>query len=145
MKFVYLTTVLLLAGLPGRAGSYGSFNGVVFHSCYNGSTCTFTIPGVHPLLGEKIKVRIRGVDAAEIRSECDWEKKHAVRTRDFLIALLQESPRIDLVDVERGKYFRIIATVIAHGVDVGKVLIEKGWARPYEGGKRVAWCTERQP
>ncbi len=49
-----------------------------------------------------------------------------MRTRDFLIALLRESPQIDLVDVGRGKYFRIVAIVIAHGVDVGKVMIDKG-------------------
>ena len=136
-----LSLIFLLVAFPAWADSYGSFKGVIFHSCYDGDTCTFTIPGVHPLLGDRIKVRLRGIDAAEIRSKCEWAKKHAVRTRDFLIALLRESPRVDLVDVERGKYFRIIATVIAHGVDVGKVLIEKGWARPYEGGKREAWCS----
>ena len=141
MRSAILVAILLITFNSAWAVSYGSFKGVVFHGCYDGDTCTFTIPGVHPLLGEKIKVRLRGVDAAEIRTKCDWEKKHAVRTRDFLIALLRESPRVDLVDVERGKYFRIIATVIAHGVDVGKVLIEKGWARAYEGGKRESWCA----
>ncbi len=140
MKFILQVAILFTASLPAWATSYGSFQSVIFHSCYDGDTCTFTIPGVHPLLGDKIKVLVRGIDAAEIRSKCEWEKKHALRTRDFLIALLRESPRIDLVAVERGKFFRIIATVIAHGVDIGKVLIEKGWARPYDGGKREPWC-----
>ena len=142
MKFGILSALLLLGSLPAWAGTYGSFKGVIFHGCYAGDTCTFTIPGVHPLLGQKIKVRIRGIDTPEIRSKCEWEKVLAVRTRDFLIALLRESPRVDLVDVGRGKYFRIVATVIAHGVDVGKVMIDKGWARPYGGGKRKAWCSE---
>ena len=113
----------------------------MFHGCYDRDTCTFTIPGVHPLLGKMVKVRLRGIDTAEFRSKCEWEKELAKRTRDFLIALLRESPRIDLVDVERGKYFRIFATVIAHGVDIGKVLIDKGWAKPYQGGKREGWCN----
>ena len=142
MKIGLLSVVLLLSGFPVWAGSYGSFKGVLFHSCYDGLTCTFTIPGVHPLLGEKAEVRIRGIDTAEIRSKCDWEKKHAVRTRDFLIALLRESPSVDLLNVGRGNNFRIIATVIAHVLDVGKVLIEKGWARKHVGGKREAWCSE---
>ncbi len=68
-------------------------------------------------------------------------KKNAIRTRDILIAWLRVSPRIDLVDVKRGKNFRTIATVIAHGVDIGKVLIEKSWARPDEGAEREAWCS----
>lgn len=55
-----LSVVLLHLGLPAWAGSYGSFIGVMFHSCYDGDTCSFTIPGVHPLLGDSIKVRLRG-------------------------------------------------------------------------------------
>ena len=134
----FLLTFLLI---PSLVFALPEFKGVEFVSCYDGDTCKFNIPGVHPLLGDKISVRIRGIDAAEIRDKCDWAKKHAKLTRDFLTALLRESPRVDLVDVERGKYFRIIATVIAHGVDVGKVLIEKGWVRPYDGGKREPWCS----
>ena len=90
MKFAALVATLILASVPAWAGTYGSFNGVVFHGCYDGDTCTFTILGVHPLLGGKIRVRLRGIDTAEIRSKCEWEKKHAVRTRDFLNALLHK-------------------------------------------------------
>lgn len=106
MKIGALSVVLLIVGLPAWAGTYGSFNGVVFHACYDGDTCTFTISGVHPLLGKKIKVRLRGIDTPEIRSKCEWEKVRAKQTRDFLIALLRESPRIDLVDVGRGLFHR---------------------------------------
>ena len=56
MKFILQIVILITAGLPAWAGSYGSFQSVIFHSCYDGDTCTFTIPGVHPLLGDKIKV-----------------------------------------------------------------------------------------
>ena len=126
MKIGALSLIFLLVAFPAWADSYGSRKGVIFHGCYAGDTCTFTIPGVLPLPGKKAKVRLRGIDAAEIRSKCDWAKKHAVRTTDFLIALLRESPRIGLVDVERGKYFRKIATVISHGMYLGKVLIGKG-------------------
>lgn len=79
MRSAILVAILLITFNSAWAGSYGSFKGVVFHGCYDGDTCTFTKPGVHPLLGEKIKVRLRGVDAAEIRSKCDWEKEHAIR------------------------------------------------------------------
>ena len=63
MKLGFLSALLLLSGLPSWAGTYGSFKDVILHGCYDGDTCTFTIPGVHPLLGEKIKVRLRGVAA----------------------------------------------------------------------------------
>ena len=46
----------------------------------------------------------------------------------------------DLVDVKRGKYFRIVATVLADGVDVAAALVKNGLGRLYGGGKREGWC-----
>lgn len=104
----------------------GSFQNVVFHSCYDGDTCTFTLPGVHPLFGNHIPVRLRGVDAPEVRGRCYAEKREAVAARDYLDARLRAARRIDLLDVERGKYFRIVTVVIADGVDVAGGLIRRG-------------------
>jgi len=59
---------------------------------------------------------------------------------DYLRNLLKAASRIDLIDVKRGKYFRIIATVKADGEDVVPLMIEKGMGRPYPGGKRRGWC-----
>ncbi len=44
-----------------------AFEDVAWLRCYNGDTGTFTLPGVHPFFGEKISVRIRGIDTPEIR------------------------------------------------------------------------------
>ena len=35
---------------------------------------------------------------------------------------------------------RVLATVLADGVDVACVLIADGLGRPYNGGKRQGWC-----
>lgn len=56
---------------------------------------------------------------------------------DYLRNLLKSPSRIDLVDVKRGKFFRIIATVQADGVPL---MMEKGLGRPYRGRKRRGWC-----
>ena len=96
---------------------------------------------MHLLLGERFSVRIRGVDTPEIRGKCEAEKEGAVAARDFLRELLARAARIDLVDVKRGKYFRIVATVRADGVDMAAALIENGLGRPYGGGKRAEWCN----
>ncbi len=48
---------------------------------------------------------------------------------------------VDLIDVERGKYFQIVATIMADGVNLGKSLIEASLAVPYDGrGKKHDWC-----
>ena len=134
MRFL-LTAVVLCISAPAWAESYGPFEGVLYHRCYDGDTCTFTIKALHPLIGEKINVRIRGIDTPEIRGKCEAEKNQAKVARDFLWNLLSNASRIDLVDAERGKYFRIIATVRADGVDVVSLMIEKGPGRPYQGGR----------
>ena len=69
----------------------------------------------------------------------DWAGSAANTVREFIgIALAGCSLRLRAAGW-------IVATVIAHGVDIGKVLIEKGWARPYEGGKKEPWCTAASP
>ncbi|MEE8448006.1 MAG: thermonuclease family protein [Thermodesulfobacteriota bacterium] len=55
--------------------------------------------------------------------------------------MLSQAGRIDLVDVGRGKYFRILADVVADGKDLAAVLIEKGLAVRYAGGRKTkSWC-----
>ncbi len=46
------------------------------------------------------------------------------------------------MDAERGKYFRIVATVQADGVDVVPLMIERGMGRAYRVGRRAGWCEE---
>jgi len=41
----------------------------------------------------------------------------------------------------RGKYFRIVGRLIADGVDISDLLIERHLAVPYDGGTKMKdWC-----
>ena len=111
---------LLLIPLPAFAAN---FTNVTYHHCYDGGTCTFTLPGVHSLFGEKINVRIAGIDTPEIKGKCEQEKALAKEARDVLREILEKARRIDLLGTERGKYFRIVARVLADGKDIGQTLI----------------------
>jgi len=54
---------------------------------------------------------------------------------------LEHAHAITLKNVERGKYFRIVATVEADGQDVADLLIQEGLAVVYDGGTKVKdWC-----
>ena len=51
--------------------------------------------------------------------------------------------RMDLLDAERGKYFRIVARVLADGKDIGQTLIDRGMAVEYDGEKKTKeWCSD---
>ncbi len=118
--FFLITLALSLATFPAWAGlrTYGTLTDVKFIRCYDGDTCTFTIPGVHPLFGEKISVRFRGIDTAEIKGKCPEENARAREAKKLVNQILSQTSRIDLVEVGRGKYFRILASVVADGKDL---------------------------
>ncbi len=98
MRFILTAGILCISASTWAT----TFDNVTLIRCYDGDTCTFTIPGVHPFFGEKISVRIRGIDTPEIRGKCAVEKRKAKAARDFLRNLLRNVSRIDLVEAERG-------------------------------------------
>ena len=56
--------------------------------------------------------------------------------------LLEQAQQIDLVDVERDKYFRVVAKVNVDGRDLSQLLLEEGHAVIYDGGtKSKDWCV----
>jgi endonuclease YncB( thermonuclease family) len=109
---------------------------------YDGDTIKFNIPGIHPLLGKKILIRVRGIDAPEVRSKDSCEKDMAIYVRNHLRDLLLNAGRIDLINIERDKYFRIVAEVKIDRLLVGEYLLSQGFATAYNGAKkpRVNWC-----
>ena len=50
--------------------------------------------------------------------------------------ILKETDKINLKNIQRGKYFRIVADVIVDGENLGNILVESGMAILYAGGKK---------
>ena len=100
--------ILLILPVSAFCASYGDLK-CDFLSNYDGDTITCNISGVHPIIGEKIRVRVRGVDTPEIRKP--KEAKMAIRARDFTRRVCSEASEVILRDISRGKYFRIVADV----------------------------------
>lgn len=124
MRWIVLC-LLIAVPVLANARTYGDLEGVQYHTCYDGDTCTFSLPGVHPLIGDHISVRVLGLDTPEFRGKCDSEKALAPQARHALRDLLQRAQRIDLREVQRVKYFRFVARVEADGVGVAAVLITR--------------------
>ncbi len=90
-------------------------------------------------------VRLRGIDAPEMRARCDAEAQGARAARDALAALIGARP-VTLSDVGLDKYGgRVLAVVRVSApgeapIDLGQSLLAAGLARPYGGGRREPWC-----
>jgi len=109
---------------------------------YDADTVTFNIPKVHPLLGKKVNIRVSGVDTPEIRTKNKCEKEKARNAKKLVANLFKHAKRIDLENIKRGKYFRIVADVIIDGKSLTYYLIKNGLAYSYDGGKKknMDWC-----
>ena len=69
-----------------------------------------------------------------------FEKRKAKEAQAMVQDVLNHAKDITLRDIERGKYFRIVATVVVDGRNLGDLLIDQKLAIPYDGGRKVKWC-----
>lgn len=134
-------TLLLMLSLISSERTYGDVTrGVEVVAVYDGDTFTANVKGWPPIIGERVQIRLRGIDAPELTSKDPAKLDQARLAKRRLVELLRGTPdhrpRVTLHAVARDKYFRVLATVRADGVDVGQVLVSEGLARPYDGGPR---------
>jgi micrococcal nuclease len=48
--------------------SWNAFDHVQFHKCYDGDTCIVSLPGLPDVFGDRISIRLVGIDAPEIKA-----------------------------------------------------------------------------
>lgn len=87
------------------------------------------------------KVRLRGVDAPEMRGKCEVERSMALAARDALARLLAEG-HVGIARIGQDKYGgRVDADVSTAGTpDIAQALLARGLVRRYGGGRREGWC-----
>ncbi len=140
---LFALAISLLWPALSQGQVYFDFDQAVYHTCYDGDTCMMSLPGIHPLFGDHIPVRLAGIDTPEMKGRCERETQLARQARDLVRSALSRADTIHLRRASRDKYFRIDARVIANGQDLSAVLIERGLAVPYDGGtKSMDWCLE---
>ncbi len=135
-KLILLILPFLLYPVLSIAKSYGDYQGAVYLRNYDGDTITFNLPGLHPIIGEKISIRVNGIDTPEMRGGCAKEKYDAQQAKEMVADILKDAERIDLKNMEREKYIRIAADVFVDGESLADILVETGTAIQYYGGKK---------
>lgn len=95
-----------------------------------------------PGLEMTTRVRLRGIDAPELKSACADEFDRAQVARQALEALLAEGP-VAIFNIGPDKYHgRVVADAqTPRTPDVSAALLAAGHARPYQGGRRGGWCA----
>jgi endonuclease YncB( thermonuclease family) len=98
---------------------------------------------VHLSLGHEFTthVRLRGIDAPELKARCERERVKAEAARAALRLMLADRT-VSIWNVGPDKYDgRVVAEAGTRRTpDISAALIAKGVARPYDGGHREGWC-----
>jgi endonuclease YncB( thermonuclease family) len=86
-------------------------------------------------------VRLRGIDAPELRARCSEERVKAEAARDALRAILDQGD-VGIAGVTLDKYGgRVVADASTQATpDVSSALLGGGLVRRYAGGRREGWC-----
>lgn len=94
-----------------------------------------------PGLDMTTRVRLRGIDAPEMKGACAEEFRMAEASHEALRALLADGD-VTIFSIGPDKYNgRVVADAATRRTpSVSSALLTSGHARPYQGGKRGGWC-----
>lgn len=134
-------TLLLIVNCFGtiQAKTYGNIMIDTVISVYDGDTIRINIKDFPAIIGENIGIRLYGIDTPEIRDKNPNVKKFAFEARNFLQEKITKGKIIEIRNIQRGKYFRIIGELFIDNEDIAKLMIQKGYAVRYYGGRREKW------
>jgi endonuclease YncB( thermonuclease family) len=139
---VIIVCVLSMCSYPEALKDIKFDNVVVdkITSVYDGDTFRANIKGYPKIVGYRMSIRILGIDTPELKAKCKREKDLAINAKRLTASMLGDGKRIELRNIKRGKYFRILANVYVDGISIGDELIRNNLALEYDGGTKIDWC-----
>lgn len=141
--FVNLGSHLCFADTKDCKHDDTTFKCVEVVSVYDGDTVTVNIPDVHPLIGKKIGVRIRGLDTPERKGKQPCEKDKAIEAKSLVETALKNAKQVDLLNCGKDKYFRLLCDVHHDGKNIADLILKQKLAYQYAGNtkQKIDWCT----
>lgn len=136
-------TFLLLLLLANQAwGEQYSFSNIQLVDVYDGDTIKVNISDIPSIFGNKLSIRIKGIDTPEKRTKNVCEKREAKKATSYVRNKLESSRNITLNNCIRGKYFRLVCDIDYDGKSIAKELLDLKLAYPYRGKtkRKVDWC-----
>ena len=142
IKSILLVIILFISSYATSIKdiNYGSATVEKVTSIYDGDTFRANIKDYPKIVGYRMSVRILGIDTPEMRAKCSKEKELARSAKKLTVSLLRNAKRIELRNIKRGKYFRLLADVYVDDVSIADELLKNGFAVKYDGGTKIDWC-----
>ena len=109
----------------------------------DGDTVEIQVNWLPVELGDKLKIRVFGVDTPEkgFRAKCESEAKRGEAATKFTKDLLASGKKIQVEIKEWDKFGgRVLGDVLVDGKSLRAELIKNGYAREYFGDAKKSWC-----
>lgn len=145
-RIAVILIALLFASEVTKADTVWTIEANGIARVYDGDTFYINLPGMPSVFGEELPIRLINIDTPELRSRCktvelkDEEKRLGRLATEYLIELLSSADEVQLRNLERGSFFRVVAEVYADGVSVNNHMVEAGHAVAVYDGKSADWC-----
>jgi len=141
--------------LCAQDNAEGNFYKVRLASVYDGDTFKVYLACSYKLFCRAIGVRVKNIDAPEIKTKNTCEKAAAKKAKQFTHDFLTSGPII-LRHCQKDKYFRLLCDVYVRNSDnnthqeernLATELLAQQLAVPYDGGTKAPtdWCPAKQP
>ncbi len=141
-------TIVLLAIVSVNANKNKTYQPITVYQVVDvkdGDTFSVNIKGYPGIVGDAISIRIAGIDCPELTAKQPKVREVAKKAKAFTKEFLDGAKKIELRNVKRGKYFRIVADVYVDEKNLGMKLVQKKLARPWSKGKKEnkrVWKTK---
>lgn len=90
----------------------------------------------------KFRIRLRGIDAPEMRTKSANEKIHAIKSRDYLSGIVLNHI-VSVINVGFDKYGgRYLGDVTLNNNNISEMMIQANHAKPYDGGTKESWSEQ---
>jgi len=109
-------------------------------SVYDGDTIRVNIDSFPDIIGKNIRIRLKGIDTPEIKGKCQKEIDLAIMARDYLKTTINKSNQIELRNIKRGKYFRIVGDLYLDNTNISELMIKRKLGYKYLGGRKRNFC-----
>lgn len=135
--------MIFVSGILNAKQNFGHLIIDEIVSVYDGDTFKININSYPDVIGKNISIRINSIDTPEIRTKCKEEKILGYKAKELTSSLLNNAKLIELRNIKRGKYFRIVADVFIDNKNLSELLIKNNLAVAYDGGTKIKnWCKE---
>ncbi len=91
----------------------------------------------------EVYVRLRGIDAPELKSVCAATREAGLQARAALASLTSDQGEIQLTHISGDKYFgRVVADIsFSDGRNPAQEMLSAGYVSPYGGGGKTKTCS----